>query len=53
MVLPPGLHETERLRIEHKLSQTSIPVFPTMERAAKAVANLSRYSRFQAAIKSS
>lgn len=52
MVLPHGLHETERLRIEHKLSQSSIPVFPTMERAAKAIANLSRYSRFQASMES-
>ena len=42
--LPPGLSETQRLQIECKLSQASIPVFPTMERAAKAIINLSRYS---------
>ena len=52
VVLPPGSYETVRLDIVDKLSQASIPVFPTMERAAKAIANLSRYSRFQAAIKS-
>jgi len=52
VVLAPGLSETERLRAEYILSQASIPVFPTMRRAAKAIANLSRYSRFQAAIKS-
>lgn len=51
IVLPPGLYETERLHIERKLSQASIPVFPTVERAAEAIVNLSRYSRFQAAIK--
>lgn len=52
IVLPPGATETERLEIEQKLSQASIPVFPTMGRAAKAIMNLSRYSRFGTAIRS-
>lgn len=51
-VLPPGIAESERLAIEHKLAQASIPVFPTMERAAKAIVNLSRYSSFLASIAS-
>ena len=52
IVLPSGAAEMERLQIEHKLSQVSIPVFPTMERAAKAIMNLRQYSRFQATIRS-
>lgn len=36
-VLPPGAAETERLQIERKLSQAAMPVFPSMERAARAV----------------
>jgi len=51
IVLPSGAAEMERLQIEHKLTQASIPVFPTMERAAKAIMNLRQYSRFQATIR--
>jgi len=51
IVSPPGGTETERLELEQKLSQASIPVFPTMERAAKAIRNLSQYSRFQATMR--
>lgn len=47
IVSPPGAAETERLEIEQALTQASIPVFPTMERAAKAIMNLSQYFRFQ------
>lgn len=47
IVSPPGAAETERLQIEQALAQASIPVFPTMERAAKAIMNLSQYSRIQ------
>ena len=45
IVLPSGAAEMERLQIEHKLTQASIPVFPTMERAAKAIMNLRQYSK--------
>jgi acyl-CoA synthetase (NDP forming) len=47
MVLPPGLAEEERVRTEKKFSEASIPVFPSMERAAKAIANLKFYSDFR------
>ena len=43
MVLQPGLSEVERLAIARKLSQAKIPVFPTLERAARAIANMKRY----------
>jgi acetyltransferase len=50
VVSPPGATEVERLKTEQALTQASIPVFPAMERAAKAIMNLSRYSRFQATV---
>jgi acyl-CoA synthetase (NDP forming) len=43
VVLPPGSTEAERLRIEQKLLAASIPVFCSMERAAKAIHRLNRY----------
>ena len=49
IVLPPGSTETKRLQAEHKLLQGAIPVFPSMERAAKAIMNISRYSLSKAA----
>jgi len=52
VVSPPGAAERQRLEIEEKLTQASIPVFPTMERAAKAVINLKRYAQFQKNVKS-
>jgi len=48
VVSPPGATEPQRLELEQALAQASIPVFPTMERAAKAIMNLSKYSRFRA-----
>lgn len=44
IVSPPGASETQRLEMERQLCQASIPIFPTMRRAAKAIMNLSRYS---------
>jgi len=44
IVLPPGSVEAERLQIEQKLLTASIPVFHSMERAAKAVCRLNQYS---------
>jgi acyl-CoA synthetase (NDP forming) len=43
LVLPPGSAEPERLNTEQKLLKASIPVFPTMERAAKAIAAINKY----------
>jgi acyl-CoA synthetase (NDP forming) len=43
VVSPPGSAEMDRLRIENQLSQASIPVFPTMERAARAIARVNQY----------
>jgi len=47
IVSPPGAFETQRLEMEQRLSKASIPIFPTMRRAAKAIVNLNRYSRFR------
>ena len=44
IVLPPGSVEAERLHIEQKLLAASIPVFCSMERAAKAIYRLNQYS---------
>ena len=43
-VLPSGLNEAQRRRIEHKLTQALIPVYPTLDRAATAIKNLNEYS---------
>ncbi len=47
VVMPPGLAEDKRAKIEQKFGKASMPVFPSMERAAKAIANLRSYSRFK------
>ena len=44
VILPPGSAEPERLKIEQKLLAASIPVFYSMERAAKAIYKLNQYS---------
>jgi len=44
VVLPPGSVEAERLQIEQRLLAASIPVFSSMERAAKAIYRLNQYS---------
>ncbi len=49
-VLQPGLAEPERLKWARKLSAAQIAVFPTLERAAKAIANMRRYSDHRKAI---
>ena len=43
IVLPPGSAESERMQIEQKLLAASIPVFCSMERAAKAIHNINQY----------
>ena len=40
VVLPPGSAEPERLQLEQKLLRASIPVFYSMERAARAASKL-------------
>lgn len=47
VVSPPGSSDAERLDIEYQLSEAGIPVYPSMERAAKAIANVNRYYRRQ------
>jgi acyl-CoA synthetase (NDP forming) len=47
IVSPPGLAERERLLIEEKLSAAQIPIYPTVERAAKAILHLTQYWRFR------
>jgi acyl-CoA synthetase (NDP forming) len=44
IVLPPGSVEAERLEIEQRLLAASVPVFCSMERAAKAIFRLNQYS---------
>jgi acetyltransferase len=50
IVLPHGSAESERMQIEQKLLAASVPVFCTMERAAKAIRNINRYYCRQDAI---
>lgn len=45
VVSPPGVAEAERVFLEQKLSMAEIPVYPTLERAAKALANLNQIPR--------
>jgi len=49
VVLPPSSVEAERLQIEQKLLTASVPVFCSVERAAKAIYRLNQYSRRQEA----
>ncbi len=42
LVLPPGSAETERIGAESQLLQAGVPVFPTMARAARAIALVGR-----------
>jgi acyl-CoA synthetase (NDP forming) len=49
IVLPPGSVEAERLEIEQRLLAASIPVFYSMERAARAICRLNQYSCWQEA----
>ena len=45
MVLPPGPVEQERLQLEQRLLAASIPVFCSVERAARAIVNVNSYFR--------
>jgi len=43
VVLPPGSLETERLEAEGRFVEAGLPVYPSMDRAARAIANVSRF----------
>ena len=43
VILPPGSVEAQRLQTEQKLLSGSIPVFCSMERAARAINRLNQY----------
>ncbi len=45
LVLPTGSDEVERLETAQELSKGKIPIFDSAKRAAKAIVNLTRYSR--------
>jgi acyl-CoA synthetase (NDP forming) len=45
VVSPPGTLDKDRLEVETKLSEAGTPVFPSMDRAAKAIANVRQYCR--------
>jgi acyl-CoA synthetase (NDP forming) len=42
LVLPPGPAESRRREIEEAFKQAGVPIFPNVERAAKAIANIVR-----------
>jgi len=45
VVSPPGAFEKERVEVESKLSEAAISVFPSMDRAAKAIYNVRQHCR--------
>jgi acyl-CoA synthetase (NDP forming) len=45
IVSPPGAFEKDRVDVESKLYEAGIPVFPSMERAARAIANVRQCCR--------
>jgi len=45
VVSPPGTLDKDRLEVESRLSEAGTPVFPSMERAAKAIANVRQHYR--------
>ena len=49
VVLPRGSREKECLTIEERFSREGIPVYPTMERAARAITHVHRYSQLHKA----
>lgn len=50
IVLERGFAQTEWLAAVRKLSAAQIPVFPTLDRAVKAIANVNRYSSYRRVI---
>ena len=43
VISPPGALDKDRLEVEFKLSEAGTAVFPSMERAARAIANVRRH----------
>ncbi len=48
---PGGRHEAERVEVERRLTQASIPVYPSFDRATKAITNVIRYWGFREQVK--
>ena len=46
VVSRPGLAGAERIAVERKLSQAQVTIYPSLDRAAKAIANMNWYFRF-------
>lgn len=46
IVSPPGLSTAERTALERKLSDAQVTVYPSLDRVAKAIANMNWYCRF-------
>ena len=44
---PGGVYEKERVEVEGRLTQAGIPVYPSFERAAKAITNIIGYWGFR------
>jgi hypothetical protein len=42
LVLPPGPAESRRRDIEEAFKQAGVPIFPNVERAARAIRNIVR-----------
>jgi acyl-CoA synthetase (NDP forming) len=47
IVSPASFAETEQLAMERKFARAKLPVYPTLERAAKAIANFTKYWEFR------
>ncbi len=48
VISPPGTKEAKRIALDGQLSEAGVPVYPSLERAAKAILNASRYYRRRA-----
>jgi len=46
VVSRPGLAGAERIAVERKLSDAQVTIYPSLDRAAKAIANMNWYFRF-------
>ena len=52
VILETGLAEAERIKLVSKLLAAQVPVFPTLPRAVRAIAHMSRYSDYLKAFSS-
>ncbi|MFC1864689.1 acetate--CoA ligase family protein [Chloroflexota bacterium] len=44
---PGGISERERMEVEERLQQAGIPIYPSFDRAAKAITNIIHYWQFR------